>query len=208
MISGILLAAGESTRMEGAFKPLLKWGRRTVIGECIENLRSTPLAEIIVVLGHREADVRSRLAGSGVSYAINPDYKSGMLGSIKTGWAQVSPQSDAVLIALVDQPMIDSATIRKLIDAYNLGGKKIALPVYDGKRGHPVILSRDFERQVMQLREDIPDGLKALINAYNDDVLEVPVDSSAVLEDIDRPEDYQRLSKVFEPVYAYRKWSP
>lgn len=208
MISGILLAAGESTRMEGAFKPLLKWGRRTVIGECIENLRGTTLAEIIVVLGHREADVRARLAGSGVGYAINSDYKSGMLSSIKTGWAQVSPQSDAVLIALVDQPMIDSATIRKLIEAFNHGGKKIALPVYDGKRGHPVILSRDLERQVMQLREDIPDGLKALINAYNDDVLEVPVDSSAVLEDIDRPEDYERLSKQFEPVYAYRRWSP
>ncbi|MBX3279483.1 MAG: nucleotidyltransferase family protein [Acidobacteria bacterium] len=208
MISGILLAAGESTRMEGAFKPLLKWGRRTVIGECIENLRGTTLAEIIVVLGHREADVRERLAGSGVGYAINPDYKSGMLSSIKTGWAQVSPQSDAVLIALVDQPMIDSATIRKLIEAFNHGGKKIALPVYAGKRGHPVILSRDLERQVMQLREDIPDGLKALINAYNDDVLEVPVDSSAVLEDIDRPEDYERLSKQFQPVYAYRKWSP
>lgn len=208
MISGILLAAGESTRMEGAFKPLLKWGRRTVIGECIENLRGTPLAEIIVVLGHREADVRARLAGSGVAYAINPDYKSGMLSSIKTGWAQISPQSDAVLIALVDQPMIDSATIRKLIDAFNHGGKKIALPVYAGKRGHPVILSRDLELQVMQLREDAPDGLKSLIKAYNDEVLEVPVDSSAVLEDIDRPEDYERLSKTFEPVYAYRKWSP
>lgn len=208
MISGILLAAGESTRMEGAFKPLLKWGRRSVIGACVENLRGTSLAEIIVVLGHREAEVRASLAGAGVEYAINPDYREGMLTSIKTGWSQLSPQTDAVLIALVDQPMVSTATIQKLIEAFEQGGKKIALPVFEGKHGHPVILSREFEQEVMQLRDDAPEGLKALINAYRDEVLEVPVDSSSVVEDIDRPGDYERLSKEFEPLYEYHKWSP
>src|SRR4029434_2004502 len=104
MISGILLAAGESTRMEGAFKPLLPWGKRTVIGACVENLRRSQLDEIIVVLGHREAEIRARLPGSGVIYIINRDYRRGMLSSIQTGVVEISPQSGAMLIALVDQP--------------------------------------------------------------------------------------------------------
>ena len=60
LLAGILLAAGESRRMEGAFKPLLKWGARTVIAECIKQLRDSKLDEIFVVLGHREFDVRAR----------------------------------------------------------------------------------------------------------------------------------------------------
>ncbi|MFN0124039.1 MAG: NTP transferase domain-containing protein, partial [Blastocatellia bacterium] len=90
MISGILLAAGESSRMGGQFKPLLKWGKTNVIDACIKNLAQTPLDEIIVVLGHREADVRARLAGAGVSFGINHDYKKGMLSSIKLGMSMAS----------------------------------------------------------------------------------------------------------------------
>ena len=113
MISGILLAAGESSRMQGAFKPLLKWGKRTVIGECVHQMRNSQLAEIFVVLGHREMEIRQTLAGSGVQYAINEDYRRGMLSSVKAGLALLSPNEDAALIALVDQPMITKEIIDK-----------------------------------------------------------------------------------------------
>src|SRR5262249_15706271 len=95
MISGILLAAGESSRMQGAFKPLLKWGKRTVVGECVHQLRNSQLAEIFVVLGHREMEIRQSLAGAGVQYAINPEYKKGMLSSVQTGLAAFGPNEDA-----------------------------------------------------------------------------------------------------------------
>ena len=208
MIAGILLAAGESKRMEGAFKPLLKWGTRTVIGECVHQLHDSKLDEIFVVLGHRELDIRQRMAGAGVQYAINPDFQKGMLSSIKVGWAQIAPATDAVMIALVDQPMVTSAIIDQLIDAYRAGKKRIAVPTHNGKRGHPIILSTEFEEELMLLDDDAPEGLKALLDRYPDEVLEVPVDSPAVLEDIDRPEDYERLSKAVAPHYAFRKWNP
>lgn len=208
MLAGILLAAGESKRMEGAFKPLLKWGTRTVIGECIHQLRNSKLDEIFVVLGHREFDIRARLAGAGVQYAINEDYQRGMLSSIKAGWAQLAPDTDGVLIALVDQPMITAAIINQVIDAFNEGKKPIVIPTYQGKPGHPIMLSTEFEEELMQLPDDEPLGLKALIDRHRDEVLEVPVTSPAILEDIDRPEDYERLSKEVEPHYAFRKWNP
>jgi len=145
MISGILLAAGESSRMEGAFKPLLAWRSGTVIDACVKSLRDSRLGQIIVVLGHREAEIRSRLAGSGVEFAINPDYKLGMLSSVKTALSQIGPQTTAVLIALVDQPMVTAEIINQLIDAYEKGDKRVGLPTYEGRHGHPIILSRDFE---------------------------------------------------------------
>src|SRR4030095_8984815 len=141
MISGILLAAGESRRMQGAFKPLVKWGKRTVIGECVHQMRNSQLAEIFVVLGHREMEIRQTLAGSGVQYVINEEYQRGMLSSIKAGLALISPNADAALIALVDQPMVTKEIIDSLIGAFNEGEKGIVLPTSRGKRG-PRVMSR------------------------------------------------------------------
>jgi molybdenum cofactor cytidylyltransferase len=209
MLAGILLAAGESKRMEGAFKPLLKWGTRTVIGECVEQLNKSKLDEIFVVLGHRELEIRQRLTGTGVQYAINENYQQGgMLSSVKIGWAQIAPSTDGVLIALVDQPMVKTSVINKLIDAFQHTDKRIVVPTYDGKQGHPIILNADFEDDLMQLADDTPNGLRALIEANRDEILEVEVDSPAILEDIDQPGDYERLSKAVEPHYAFRKWNP
>ena len=208
MISGILLAAGESSRMQGAFKPLLKWGKRTVIGECVHQMRNSQLAEIFVVLGHREMEIRQTLAGSGVQYAINDDYRRGMLSSIKTGLALLSPNEDAALIALVDQPMISKEIINTLIDAFVAGGKGVALTTYQGKRGHPVIIAAKYFDDVMRLDEDTPEGLRQFIDSRRGDTLEVPVSTPAVIEDIDLPEDYERLSKQAQPIYEYHKWHP
>jgi molybdenum cofactor cytidylyltransferase len=208
MISGILLAAGESSRMRGAFKPLLKWGKRTVIGECVHQMRNSQLAEIFVVLGHREMEIRQTLAGSGVQYAINEDYRRGMLSSVKTGLAPISPNADAALIALVDQPMITKEIIDNLIDAFISGGRGVTLPTYQGKRGHPVIIAANYFDDIMRLDENSPDGLRQFIDRRRSDTLEVPVSTAAVIEDIDLPEDYERLSKRVEPIYEYHKWHP
>lgn len=208
MISGILLAAGESRRMQGAFKPLLKWGKRTVIGECVHQMRNSQLAEIFVVLGHREMEIRQTLAGAGVQYAINKDYQRGMLSSIKTGLAVLSANEDAALIALVDQPMVTKEIINKLIEAFGTGDKGIVLPTHQGKHGHPVIVAAKYFDDIMQLDENLSEGLRGFITQHRNDTLEVPIDTPAVIEDIDLPEDYERLRKQVEPIYEYRKWHP
>lgn len=208
MISAILLAAGESRRMQGAFKPLLKWGSRTVIEACIDNLKRSRVEEIIVVLGHREAEIRARLTGAGVQFAINPDYRRGMLSSIKTGFPLVSPRADGVLIALVDQPMVGPDVINPLVVSFGDYEKKISIPTYDGKHGHPIIVSREFEDEIMQLDDNEPDGLRTLIERHRHEIQEVPVASPAILEDIDSPEDYERLSKLVKPLYESNKWHP
>lgn len=194
--------------MQGAFKPLLKWGKRTVIGECVHQLRNSQLADIFVVLGHREAEIRPRLAGTGVQFAINADYREGMLTSIKTGLAMLSPNSDGFLLALVDQPMIDSGLINRLIAAFEKGDKGIVVPVYDGKWGHPVIVSTNYVEEILQTDDASTAGMRGFIQKHRSDVLELPVQTSTILEDIDLPEDYVRLSSLVEPAYEFHTWQP
>jgi molybdenum cofactor cytidylyltransferase len=208
MISGILLAAGESSRMQGAFKPLLKWGKRTVIGECVHQLRNSKLGDIFVVLGHREAEIRPCLAGTGVQFAINRNYRRGMLTSIKTGLAMLGPNSDGFLLALVDQPMVDTTVINTLINAFEKSDKGIVVPTWEGRWGHPVIVSTTYIDAVLQINADSPEGMRGFLQAHRGDLLEVPVNTSAVVEDIDLPEDYERLSQKVTPIYEFHKWHP
>lgn len=208
MISGILLAAGESTRMDGGFKPLLKWGNQTVISQCVNQMRNSQLADIFVVLGHRHSEIRPRLAGLGVQFAINEDYRKGMLTSVKTGIAMLSPNSDAFLIALVDQPGVGSELIDTLIEAYDKGDKDIVVPTFKGKRGHPVIIGSKYSDDILQMEDEAEGGLAAFISAHEDDILTVEMPSSAVIEDIDTPGDYERLSSQVIPLYEHHKWHP
>ncbi len=208
MISAILLAAGESSRMGGDFKPLLKWGTRTVISSCIDNLRRSRVDEIIVVLGFRESEIRSRLAGAGVQFAINREYRKGMVSSVKTGLSLISPRTDGILIALVDQPMVGPEVINPLVVSFGDYEKPISIPTFQGKHGHPIVISRDFEEEIMRLDEAAPEGLKALLDAHRNEIQEVPVESSLILEDIDLPEDYARLVANVPSLYDSHKWTP
>lgn len=208
MISAILLAAGESRRMGGDFKPLLKWGTRSVIGACIDNLKRSRVDEIIVVLGFRESEIRARLAGAGVQFAINRDFSKGMLSSLKTGLPLVSPRSEGILIALVDQPMVGPEVINPLVITFGDFDKTISIPTFEGKHGHPILISRNFEEEIMRLDDNDPEGLKSIINAHRQEIQEVPVNSSAILEDIDSPEDYARLVAQVPSLYESHKWTP
>ena len=194
--------------MKGAFKPLLKWGKRTVIGECVHQLRQSQLDDLYVVLGYREAEVRPCLAGTGVQYAINQDYRNGMLSSLKTGLASLSRNTEAILVALVDQPMVTSSLIDRLIAAWRTGEKGIVIPTYQSRWGHPILIGANYIPGIMQLDDSSPEGLRGFLESHRREVLEVPVEMPSILEDIDSPEDYQRLSRGVEPLYAHRRWQP
>ncbi len=208
MISAILLAAGKSSRMNGDFKPLMKWGTRSIISQCIDNLKRSRVDEIIVVLGHRQSEVRSRLAGAGVQFAINEDFSRGMISSIQTGFPLISPRSDGVMLCLVDQPMVGPEIINPLVISFGDFDKKISVPTFEGKHGHPIIISREYEAEIMKLSDDNPDGFKALLNNHRSEIQEVAVESDSILQDIDTYEDYQRLVADLPALYESHSWTP
>lgn len=175
----------------GAFKPLLPFGKSTVIESCLEGLRSTGIEDIIVIVGHRADDVRKQLKTLDVKFAINPDPDSEMSASIARGVERVGPQAEAVLIALVDQPAVSGEIIRRLIDEWRRTRARIIQPEHNGRGGHPVLIDLVYRNELVTL--DPERGLRALFDAHRKEVRRVPVESPYVARDMDTWEDYAGL---------------
>jgi len=182
MISAILLAAGESKRM-GKLKQLTPFGRSTILEETVNNLLNSKVSEVIVVLGARADEVTEKIALKPVQTVVNPDYQQGMSTSLIAGLRLIDSKAQAVMFALGDQPLINSQTINRLIEEFCNHDKGIAIPVYRGRRGHPVIFAIRYKDELFRLKGDI--GGREIIDRYPDDVLEVPVNCEGIYIDID-----------------------
>ena len=191
-ISGILLAAGLSTRM-GEPKQLLPFGENTIVETVVDSMLGAKFDEVIVVVGHCAAQIQEQLGERPVKIVFNPDYHEGMLTSAQAG-IQALKGSDAFALMLVDQPFITSALIDGVIDAYVQTHKGIALPSYNYKRGHPVIFHRRYADDILALGAE-SGGVRTLFKRYGDDIHYVTVDTDRVLRDIDYREDYERALK-------------
>ncbi|MDP2931768.1 MAG: molybdenum cofactor cytidylyltransferase [Chloroflexota bacterium] len=190
MVSAILLAAGESRRM-GQSKLLLSFGGSTILEHALDNLLKSRVDEVIVVIGNQADEMRKRIASRPVKVITNPDFRQGMATSVTRGLNLVNPKSSAIMLVLADQPLIDSQTINKLIDAFASHDRGIVIPVYRGKRGHPIIFASKYREALLQLKGDV--GGRELVGQHLGDILEVPVDSPGVALDIDTPDDYRSL---------------
>lgn len=192
MISAILLAAGESRRM-GDFKQLLPYNGKPFVVCCADNLLASRIDELIVVTGHRDAEVRRVLAHHKVKIVLNPNYKAGMSTSIQCGVQAINENSQALLIALADQPQIGAEVINQVIEAYEKTNASIVIPVYNNKRGHPVILQANLKDEILAITPEV--GLKQVVRAQAAKTLYVNVADEGVLLDFDYPEDYRRLDR-------------
>ena len=186
----------------GAFKPLLPFGKSTVIESCISNLHEGGVQRIVVVVGHRGDRLRERLAHLPVHFAVNEDAESEMGVSIARGAEQVSVGTQALFVALCDQPAIAPEVIRFLIDERRRTGARLVVPEYQGKGGHPVLLDHTFREELLNL--DPQRGLRALFDAHRGEVLRVRVTSPYVARDMDTWEDYVALH---EEVFGARPTS-
>lgn len=194
-IPAIVLAAGLSRRM-GRFKPLLPIDGRPMVAHVVEMLvRSGVVAPVIVVTGHNSERVGSAVAGGGhVTVVHNDRYEAGgMASSVQAGVRALPAGAAGFLIVLGDQPAVRPETVARLVAAWQTGAASIAVPVYHTRRGHPIVLSSRCAAEVLELADG--QTLKAVVTRHEGDRVEVPVDDSGVVVDVDTPEDYERLLK-------------
>jgi len=186
-IGCIVLAAGESKRM-GKPKLLLPLGQGTILEQTIDNFLNSRVNEVIVVVGDRAEEMINLIASRPVIVAVNPAYRNGMSTSIVTGLSLLNDETQAVMIALADQPFVDTQTINHLIEAFSADNKGIAIPVYRGRRGHPVIFATKYKEALLRLKGDT--GGRQIIARHPDDVLEVAVNCKGITIDIDTENSY------------------
>ena len=202
MICAVVLAAGLSRRM-GAQKLLLPFGGKTVVAHIVDQIIASTVDEVHVVVGHEGRRVSRELSDRHASVVTNPDYESGMLSSVRCGLTALGRECRAVMVALGDQPSVTSKLIDRMVQSFAATEKQILVPSYDGRRGHPVLFSANYRDEILTQYNNV--GLRGLLRAHPDDVFELNVSSSAVLSDMDCPEDYRRQLALIEKENARKK---
>lgn len=170
----------------------LEPGGPTFAGAVVDTLAGAQLDGLVIVAGAHPEAVRAALGGRAVAVVDNPRWPEGQLSSLLAGLTAVDgPDVEAVLVALVDCPLVRAATVTSLLDAWRLTRAPVVRPVYEGRHGHPVV----FDRRVFaDLRAAPLDrGAKAVLARHRASVVDLPVEDAGVLADIDTPGDYDAL---------------
>jgi len=191
MIIAVVLSAGESSRM-GRPKALLPIQGQKFIERIIRVIGESRVGRTIVVLGHQADQLRGQIEHLPVEIVINPDYPSGQLTSLQAAIRHISndDRCDGMLVHLVDHPFIDVALVDALIESFFETKKMIVVPRYKGKRGHPVIFSRELFGEL--LNAPLDQGAKAVVDAHRQETQEIEWQDEGITLDIDTPELYRQ----------------
>ena len=198
--AGVILAAGESTRM-GRDKALLPWppaadgqfAKDSFLSAAIRSL-SLSTDFVIVVAGENKAALTPIVYASGASLVVNPDPSHGQFSSLQIGLREVlSRGRDTAVITLVDRPPASAATVAKLRQAFEETPQNVwaLVPEFAGKHGHPFIAGRDLIERF--LREPVTSNARDVEHRYQDHIQYSSVDDPNVTLNINTPEDYAAL---------------
>ena len=185
--AGLILAGGASRRM-GRPKAALDYHGETFLGR-LQALFLANCNPVVVVLGHDAETVRA-LLDPRVREALNDDPERGMLSSLQAG-LQLLKEAERVLFLPLDYPAIQPDTIAKLCAT---PASRIAMPRFEGRRGHPVLISQPVAHELLALPST--GAARDIIRSHNHEILYVDVNDPAILVDVDTPEDYQVLSRL------------
>jgi len=189
-VAPVILSAGSSTRI-GYPKALLPLGKGTFISRILDTLARVGLLHPRIVLGRDAVRIRQGIA-PGVRLLINNDPARGMFSSMKLALSDLGQDCSGCLFWPVDQPCVKEEVVRDLVRLFDDSEALIALPVYQGKRGHPAIFHRDLFHELLEAA--VETGPKPIVAAHSSEIAALHCDDRAVVDDVDTPEDYFRLT--------------
>jgi len=204
--AAIILAGGTSSRMgKAGNKLLLPLNHRPVLAHVIEAVLGSRARPIVLVLGYQAAEVRAHmqkdLQENTLTIVENPAYAEGQSTSMKAGLralraAHPVPELASVIFLLGDQPMITSAMIDELIALRERTGKPIALPLYHGQRGNPVVFSLELMPELLQVDGD--EGGRRIIKDHPDEIATLEMGEEAANFDVDTWEAYEQVQAAWQ----------
>ncbi len=188
-VAGLLLAAGAGRRL-GRPKALVELGGQSLAERGVALLRAGGADPVIVVTGAVDVSL------PGVITVHNPDWSTGMGSSLRTGLATLPADSEAVVVALVDQPLIGPQTVRRLIVAFHEGAD-LAVACYAGQRRNPVLIGRRHWAGVAAAAQaDL--GARGFLREHQDLITPVECGDIGLPDDLDTAEDLSRISSLME----------
>ncbi len=194
-IASVILAAGDSRRM-GKPKALLKIGQSVFLETIFNLLEEAKYDPLITVLGNDFKEIfQSIQKKRKILFLRNQFSEKGQLYSMQCGLKHVPGDVPGCLVVLVDHPLVSLTTYLSVYEAAQKFPYKIIIPVYEGKRGHPVYFGKKYFNNL--LTAPLSEGARYVVQKYEKSILELPVDDAGILVDIDTPEEYnQYLEKL------------
>lgn len=189
----IILAAGAASRM-GRPKQLLQVGHQSLIRQAVDTAIEINYRPVVVVLGAYAASVQKEIRQTSALPVVNEQWQEGMGSSVRAGiqkLREVSPEAEAAIIMLCDQPLVTPALLQELLQAHKVSGKPIVASRYKDTLGVPALFHRSFFQQLQDLPGDV--GARKLIRQHADQIAEVSFEYGAI--DLDTPEDYEKFSR-------------
>lgn len=194
VVGAVLLAAGSGSRMGNRPKSLLELGGVPLILRQLIALSGAGVDELVVVLGHHAERIELAVRDFPVTVVRNPDPDAGQVSSLRLGLQALSPKIDTVLVALADQPLINSQDINDLIGAYKKrpAGAQVVQPTVDDQPGNPVMFSGEVREQILAGEARI--GCKQWQSAHPEAVHRWASTNQRYRTDVDSPEDIEALA--------------
>lgn len=190
MIVAVILSAGESSRM-GKPKALLPLGSDTFVEKIVDAFKKTEVEKILLVLGRHVEEIRPKIAQLPVQIVVNADYKRGQLSSLQTAIRALEGEDvEAILVHLVDHPFVNPGLVDQMIQSFRASSPLIVVPRYQGRRGHPVLFSRELFPELLEASLEV--GAKEVVHAHHAETLEIDTMDEGITIDIDTPEEYRR----------------
>ena len=190
--TGVILAAGTSSRMGSANKLLLEYRSHTIVEHVLEQLLNSDIDDVLVVTGFDRARIEAQLTSyvsDRVSLVYNGDYRLGRAESIKCAVRSLDDDADAALFMVADKPGVTSALISRAIQRYRKDRPAILYVETPAGRGHPIIFSRTIFDDLLSLQGDRV-GIE-LIEKYRNDL--VALDDASEQLNINTEDDYRTL---------------
>ena len=193
-VGAVILAAGQSSRFRAGggsdpTKLVAKLDGKPIVRRVVEAALATKARPVVVVTGYARESVEAAIADLEIGLAFNPKFASGLASSLSVGLSAMPRGIVGALVLLGDMPRIGAPLIDALIDAFLARKDALAaVPLREGQRGNPVLLSQRLFERAMRLTGD--EGARRLIGALSaGELVEVEAPDMGVTSDIDTPDD-------------------
>ena len=194
-IAAVVLAAGESSRMNGRVKQLLPWGEETLLRHAIEQTLEAGFSHVFVVLGYRADLISPTINDLPVDVIVNDRWSEGVASSVRAAVEALPGSIKAAIFVPSDQPGITAELLRRMADAYVNTGRRVIYATYGGMRGQPVLFDRSLFPELLGLQGDV--GGRAVLRRHPDEAMAVEVEDELAGVDIDTWQDYVRLLREY-----------
>jgi molybdenum cofactor cytidylyltransferase len=195
MLAAVILSGGSSSRM-GSPKALLPYQGRPFLDHLLEVTKHPKIGVRRVVLGAHAESITKAVALRPDEIIVNEEWEKGQLTSLHAALRSLPPEVDGILLCLIDHPLISAGLINELVTAFYETKAPIVLPVYEGKRGHPVIFSG---RLFVELENaPLSVGARAVVWAHVKEIFEMDTTEEGCILNLNDPETFERVTRSID----------